>query len=471
MSLSSSSVISELSQPRAIAGVPKEILVNISETSEAVAATSEAEVNIVASESANKGPPASSVERDNTIPLPQRAAKSSQPRAARAMKPLPEALQSFGVKDLDKIHCQVVLCKIDANSDPAEVNLAQYIEIDGKRIDLNIKKDLVVDQMRKLCRNVGCKGTHSASHVKCQKALATLKTYNDALREKGVHAGMVEARALNGLLKAVNVVFSTDFYDRFLNVNGPRDRSDHETHNMPSDFWKDAADHYNLTDFDDDDDEKYTLVVPNTGDPMYDDLQELLRDPMVDLQNTDPISDKVLKVRINTLFKIRRCIKKNMTQSGTHSNRHLDFVDVAMNTVKGGRAFHRTGVFYFYCRCESHGESLDAAHSPRLDENLKSDTAGLSDITDQPNSRKRKNEAAAAMERVADSNDKMGLTMEETNKVLKEHRIDTNANFEKISSEMKRVNDALLIKIKYDTAVRAGKKDLAEKLLGQLLEE
>lgn len=160
---------------------------------------------------------------------------------------------------------------------------------------------------------------------------------------------------------------------------------------------------------------------------------------------------------MNTLFKIRRCMKKNMTQSGTHSNCALDFVDAAMNTVKGGRSFHRTGIFYFYCWCEEHGESLDAAFRPFLDESLKSDTAELSEITDQPNSRKRKNEAAFAIERIATSSDKIGDMLGSFNKEINTSRVESNANFQKISDEL------------YDTVVRAGRGEMAAKYLREML--
>lgn len=294
MSVCSSSLVSPF-DPKS-KGVPNEIIISDpavkfpSAIVESPIADMERTSTSPSGENADQNRPPSSLAVANPHPA------KSQGRSARAMKPLPESLKEFLIKDMDKVHCEIVLVKMDPNSSPTEVNLAQYIDIGFQRIDLNAKKDLVADQIRKLCRNVGCKGTHSASHGKCQKALATLKTYQNVLREKGVHAGIIEARALNSLLKAINVVFGSDFFDRFLNLNGPRDRRDHKTDNMPSDFWKDAADHYNLSDFDADDDDKYTLVVPNIANPAFDDLQELLRDPQIDLHNADPISDKVLKV-------------------------------------------------------------------------------------------------------------------------------------------------------------------------------
>jgi hypothetical protein len=64
-------------------------------------------------------------------------------------------------------------------------------------------------------------------------------------------------------------------------------------------------------------DDFVTIVVfPNNNEL----LLELVSDLDVDLSNVDQYSTKVFQKRIMDLFKVRRKMKKNMTESGTHDS-------------------------------------------------------------------------------------------------------------------------------------------------------
>jgi hypothetical protein len=64
-----------------------------------------------------------------------------------------------------------------------------------------------------------------------------------------------------------------------------------------------------------------------------------------------------------------------MQVSGTHSHTPLNFLDVAINKTKGGRMFHRLGVYYFYIRASEYDALIDAAFEPFLSEDHKGSTA------------------------------------------------------------------------------------------------
>jgi hypothetical protein len=90
----------------------------------------------------------------------------------------------------------------------------------------------------------------------------------------------------------------------------------------------------------------------------------------------------VLKKKIMLMFKVRRQMKENMTVSGTHDNSAYNFLDIAMNKVKGAKILSKIGMYYFYCRCEEH-DDIDASFQPFLDGSIRGSTACESSLSDE----------------------------------------------------------------------------------------
>ena len=208
----------------------------------------------------------------------------------------------------------------------------------------------------------------------------------DHLESKGLAPTCESARTTSTICRAVNVVFSKDFLPDLLTVNDRKNRTDHESNNTHKEFWIRATDAHNSVpdpnmDLDDlllgDDasveavDEFTELVVPN-GDTHLRDLQN---NSDIDLSLVHQYTSASFRKKIETLFKIRRLMKKNMGQSGTHDNEAWNFVEAAMNGFSG---FTKVAVYYFYMRCEAVPD-VDAVFQPFLDASLKGSSVKLND--------------------------------------------------------------------------------------------
>jgi hypothetical protein len=80
-------------------------------------------------------------------------------------------------------------------------------------------KTLIVDNLCRLCRNVGVVNWGSFNKFDFWKALATFLKYHEKLDEKGLSASSASARLTSTIIRAVNVVFSDNFMHDFLCVN------------------------------------------------------------------------------------------------------------------------------------------------------------------------------------------------------------------------------------------------------------
>lgn len=159
------------------------------------------------------------------------SSRSSYPpakRTKRSVKPLPPALESIGPRDLSKVHCAVeVYMKA---GETVEHSLAQFVETDvvldgvvrSVRVDLN--RDLNLCQLRRFCRQLGVKQTATQSKDGCRRAIAMLLEFENNLANNGLAPMQSEAISRNTLLRAINVVFSASFVDRFLKLNDAKNR-------------------------------------------------------------------------------------------------------------------------------------------------------------------------------------------------------------------------------------------------------
>jgi hypothetical protein len=311
------------------------------------------------------------------------------PKKQRLYKPLPPGLADIGPQDLTKFYCAVEVHAGRNGSPTTEANVAQSIETTAGVV--NLDNDLVLDQLRKLCRNLGIKINAGTNKFQCRKSIAILKDYEGTLKEVGTHPRSTEARATNTLLRAVNVVFGSALIDRFKTLNDSKDRVDHETRNLYEHFWRDAELEFNdfengLEDIIDDDDDEVRvdekLVIVNSSNDEH--LQEFLDidEDFVNLRDVDNMTADVLKKKIMLMFKVRRQMKENMTVSGTHDNSAYNFLDIAMNKVKGAKILSKIGMYYFYCRCEEH-DDIDASFQPFLDGSIRGSTACESSLSDE----------------------------------------------------------------------------------------
>jgi hypothetical protein len=265
----------------------------------------------------------------------------------------------------------------------------------------------------------------------------------------------------------INVVFSPCFIDRFLALNNAKNRWDHETGQLNKQFWKDAAEAHN-----DNDDPASDLLflVNNNKDEGFDEMLQS-EEIQVDLDDFDSVTAETIQKKLMTLIKIRRLIKENMCISGTHSHRVLDFLDVGINKTKGGRMLNRLGVYYFFIRAEEHGNAIDSAFQPFLDNVLRGSTVlenmvfgSESSVTgddDQSESQKSRLSEKVQQKKREES------VSEDLNKAIvsmSNIRQDTL----KIANEIERANKIEEMKIRIEIARQIGDNDMLQEILQSL---
>ena len=354
-----------------------------------------------------------------------------------------------------------------------EASLAQYVETevceDGvmKEVRIDLKNDLNLCQLRRFCRQIGVKQTAACNKDACRRAIAMLMEFENGLARAGLHPQQKEAEARNTLLRMINVVFSPCFIDRFLALNDAKNRWDHETGQMVKDFWKDAADAHNDND---DPASDLLLLVNNNNDEGFDELLQYEEIP-VDLDDFEKVTAETLQKKVMTLIKIRRLIKENMGVSGTHSHRVLDFLDVGINKTKGGRMLNRLGVYYFYVRAEEHGNAIDSAFQPFLDDNLKGSTVpemmnsgSESSLTgdDQSASRTHVTTRSQRSKQRKNANDP-----EHVDKLIVSVS-DIRQDTMKIANEMERANKIEEMKVRIEVARQLGDTEMLQHILQSL---
>jgi len=154
--------------------------------------------------------------------------------------------------------------------------------------------------------------------------------------------------------------------DSFLALNDSKATVDHETGEMPHDFWDDVVETMNGSD--DDDSSALQLVIEEAND--Y--CGEI---KSIDLRDFNQMTCSAIMKKVNQLLKVRKEMKKNMTISGEHDNNPYNFVEITMKNVgKGGLSV--LGCHYFYTRCESNPE-VDVCFVVEMDDALKGNTADI----------------------------------------------------------------------------------------------
>ena len=147
------------------------------------------------------------------------------------------------LQDIDRCDISSFVCavELDTGTDTEELG-AQKIIKNNVEISLD---DLNVDQLRLLCRRLGITGASSAKRHACRALIAKLHVINSSAATRSEDPRSMEQQATNTLLRQINVIFSSEFIQRFQELNDGKTRVDHETGNVAKKFWHDVTLVYN----------------------------------------------------------------------------------------------------------------------------------------------------------------------------------------------------------------------------------
>jgi hypothetical protein len=213
--------------------------------------------------------------------------------------------------------------------------------------EINLERELNLDQLRALCRKVGCNYVNSKSKFACRKALYIMHSFNERMQRDGTVALTADERMTNNIVRITNVIFSNDFLDPFLSLNDIKSRADHESGNIPKQFWTDVSDAFNCPD---EEDNTASQLIIDDEDPHASELKEL------EIEMFDTMSSEVIKKKVFAMLKVRKQVQQNMVQSGEHDNDAYNFMDVAIKKSATGQSLTKLGCYYFFIRCENHKE-------------------------------------------------------------------------------------------------------------------
>jgi hypothetical protein len=343
-----------------------------------------------------EGPPAAATRKRNTKDLPDSLAY------------LNESNFRFKVKGRRE----------EDNKDPdGEVMVAYGMELedadgDGPPFELN---GLTIDQIRKLCRNVGVSYVNKCTKFQCRKALWVLAKFQEQRNHDGGVVVTASEKMTNNLIRLTNIIFSHEFFDSFIKLNDIKTRTNHERNDMPRHFWDEVTESFNSAA---DDDSTAVLIVLPTDDLHYDEVEGL------NLLDYDMMTASAIKKKIMLLIKVRKIVQDNMTLSGEHDSDAYNFMEVAIKKVGAG-GLTLVGSYYFFKICDVHPE-VDVTYTVTLDDAIKGNTDDDLGVyipseamakNDLRNEKKRAYTAMTDMSGVAKS---MAAEMKETNRLALE---------------------------------------------------
>jgi hypothetical protein len=304
------------------------------------------------------------------------------------------------------------------NKDPdGEVMVAYGMELedadgDGPPFELN---GLTIDQIRKLCRNVGVSYVNKCTKFQCRKALWVLAKFQEQRNHDGGVVVTASKKMTNNLIRLTNIIFSHEFFDSFIKLNDIKTRTNHERNDMPRHFWDDVTESFNSAV---DDDSTAVLIVLPTDDLHYDEVEGL------NLLDFDMMTASAIKKKIMLLIKVRKIVQDNMTLSGEHDSDAYNFMEVAIKKVGAG-GLTLVGSYYFFKLCDVHPE-VDVTYTVTLDDAIKGNTdddLGVyipSEATAKNDLRNEKKRAYTAMTDMSEVAKSMAAEMKETNRLALE---------------------------------------------------
>ena len=147
----------------------------------------------------------------------------------RAYKDLPVELQDVDRRDISSFVCAV---ELDTATDTEELRAQKIIK---NNIEISLD-GLNVDQLRLLCSRVGITGASSAKRDACRTLIAKLHSINSSAATRSEDPRSMEQQATNTLLRQINVIFSSEFVERFQELNDGKTRVDHKMGNIAKKF-------------------------------------------------------------------------------------------------------------------------------------------------------------------------------------------------------------------------------------------
>jgi hypothetical protein len=209
---------------------------------------------------------------------------------------------------------------------------------------------LTVDQIRLLLKVLCIRGYASATKFKCHQLLGvhvTLRGIHNL--ETNPNSASVVEKKLNSELRKIQAFFHPKHFEEMMKLNALKGCVDHENHTSEKVVWSTLADMYNSVDPDEGIDQ---LDFTCRGDK-YKHLIGKLEFSRAVLSNfvTTPSGGLELKRYFFGLFKLCRQMKYLISESGTHSDDPLSYINHAKTTTKGA-AVHRLALYYFYVKCK-----------------------------------------------------------------------------------------------------------------------
>jgi len=269
-----------------------------------------------------------------------------------------------------------------------------------------ILDDLTIDQLRGLCRKIGCTGYSSLSKYSCRLFIAKRKNLRAEIRKSMAEDKLTQLnKQLLTDLRLINACFHGEVRTHFLASNDIKVRKDHETgHTHKSTNILILDMHNNPSD----DTELIEIDVEHEMDVM-DHLKEEPIYAKVDLKDYIPFAcSKAMMQRLKKFFDLRKWIHDAMTQSGTHDSDAWDFLDAAIRAQKGCNYISKYSLFYFYLQCELY-PVIDQKFQPFMKEELKGSSNDQSSATSVVGKKKRS--ANTSNEKLAESVESAGTAI------------------------------------------------------------
>ena len=112
----------------------------------------------------------------------------------------------------------------------------------------------------------------------------------------------ISNKMTNNIICITNIIFGHAFLDSFLLLNDIKTRVDHETGQLPKNFWEDIADAMNITS-NDNDNTPLQVVLPEE-DEHYKEIK------LINLPDFDIMTSTVIQKKVNQFLKVRKEMQK-----------------------------------------------------------------------------------------------------------------------------------------------------------------
>lgn len=315
---------------------------------------------------------------------------------SRPIKELPPELAGLRSKDADKF---VIAIDRDISRNSStfgkELLCAVAVELEqenGEKKVIDLKK-LTSDQQKKIAANLNVKNCGSVSAFMIRHIIACTLNYRKTAQQEGI--GFSNDEQTNTLFRMTNVIFSQPFDDELVKLNDNKTRKDFEGNTTYAHFWTRAADAHNAYDVEDPELDK--VIYTSNVQEWNDQLKEIASD--IDPRAVNVTTKDYLKANVRDLFKIRRRMKGNMTQSGTHDSNPWNFIDIALDLEKVS-GITKDACFYFYLRCEEHAD-IDASFQPFMNSDLKGSSEDIGDAKEKEEPQSEKKRMATMLDEMA----------------------------------------------------------------------